>query len=362
MDITVYDQNMVAVGIIDEVESFLWVERFDSVGEFEIYSNFSFELLALLQQDYYLRIKESGRTQIIESIEIKTTSDSQNKIVVKGRTLESILDRRIILRQVLIDGNLQTGVQTLLNENAIASIYPERNFPTLVWLASTDAAITSLTLKAQYYSENLYTVIENLCQQNKIGFRVALDNSGNMAFNLYVGADRSYAQSTNPYVVFSPDFDNLIQSNFFYTKRYKKNYVLVSGDTRYLGADGLPVRTQVFATGEPSLVNMYRREMFVDASDVSKLNETTNVEIPTVDYTNQLIQRGKLELANNAEYTIFDGQVDLSHTYKYRTDFFLGDIIQLVDAYGHSSRVRISEITFSESLSGSSIYPTLTTV
>src|SRR5689334_16206887 len=117
MDITVYDTNMVAVAIVDDVESFLWTDRFDRYGDFELYSDFSYQLLNIFQPDRYLQIKYSGHTMIIESVEIKTTADHKDKIVVKGRSLTSMLDRRIILRQVIIDGSLQTGVQTLMNEN-----------------------------------------------------------------------------------------------------------------------------------------------------------------------------------------------------------------------------------------------------
>lgn len=357
MEFRVLNESFVAQGIVESVESMIWTERYYGQGDFEIYVNFSYDMLNLLREDYYLLNSDSDRTMIIETIQIKTDPETGNKLVVKGRSLESLLERRIVLRQILIDGSLQGGIQALLNENVIAGLYPERDFPNFIFSTSSDPEITGLTMKAQYYSENLYDVINNICEQAGIGFKVTLNSSNQFVFNLYTGSDRSYAQSTNPYVVFSPDFDNLIKSDYYQSSKHKKNYALVSGDP----TAGITLRAQVWGP-EIDIEGLNRREIFVDASDLPKFLEGTSDEIPDADYIDQLEQRGHEILALNSGLVVFEGEVDLSNSYKYRTDFFLGDILQIVDDYGHNAQSQVLEMTFSQNLSGSVIYPTLKTI
>lgn len=357
MEIRVLNSSLVATDVVDYVESFIWTERFNDVGDFEIYHPFTAELFAIFQVDSIISIPQSSRMMIIDTVQIKTNPETGNKLLVKGRSLESVLDRRIVLRQIQLDGTFQAGIQGLLNENVISGLYPERNFPNFIFTASADPLVTTPTLKAQFYSENLLETIIFLCKQYGLGFKVTINASNQWVFQLYAGVDRSYAQSTQTYVVFSPNFDNLINSEFFFTARYRKNAALISGDK----TTGLPEREQVFLP-EASLQGFHRREMFVDASDMTRYLEGTTTEIPILDYLEQLKQRGAQELAQNANITTFDGQIDISRTYEYGVDFGLGDMVQLENEYGQAVSSQIIEMTFSENLQGYTVYPTLKTL
>jgi len=361
MDITILDTAFNKIGILDVFESFIWVERYSDFGDFEIYTPVTVDLLNLLQEDRYLQIPDSTRTMIIESIEIKTDTETGNKLVVKGRSIESILDRRIVFRQTILDGTVLTlgpGIWTILNESVIDSIYPERNFPNFVFNFSMPSDIYEMSVKAQFYYDYVSDCIKFICDKYQIGFKIELNASNQYVFSIYRGSDRSYAQSTNPFVIFSPDFDNLIRSDYFHTKRYKKNYALMRGDPLSApdGFPGYPLRGQAWTDDVGT--GLGRREMFVDASDMTINIEGTTTRVSDSDYLLQLKERGLLELAANGDITSFDGQIDTSHSYVYQQDYFLGDIVQIENEYGITGRVRITEITFSENLSGKSIYPT----
>lgn len=360
MELRVLDSSFVALDIVDSVDSILWTERYYGYGSFEIYVNFSYALYDLFREDRFLINSDSDRIMVIETVKIHTDPEKGNKLVIEGRSLESLLDRRIILRQTIIDSSFQSGIQTLLNQNVINGIYPERNIPNFIFSTSSDPAITTPTMTTQYYADNLYEAIKTACEQEQIGFRVLLNSSNQFVFSLYAGSDRSYAQSTNPYVVFSPDFDNLIKSEYYRSKKYKKNYVLIDGLPTPGSGTSLPERTQAWTDDVGT--GLTRREMYLDASDLPRIDETTEVVIPVLTYLEQLKQRGLQELALYGELTIFEGEVDLSNSFVYRTDFFLGDIIQMVDDYGNSARAQILEMTFSEGPSGRNIVPTLKTV
>ena len=48
--------------------------------------------------------------------------------------------------------------------------------------------------------------------------------------------------------------------------------------------------------------------------------------------------------------------------FRYREDFFEGDVVQIENEYGHNTKVRILEMTTSENEQGTSVYPTFSTI
>lgn len=352
MNLLVLNTNLDTIAIVDSYESFIWTDRYNSYGDFELYTPMTGEVLGYIKQDYYLQNRDSEHTMIIEKLLIESDVEDGNHITVTGRSLESILDRRIIWGQKTISGNLQNGIKTLLNENIISPSDSNRKISNFIFEESTDPAITSLTIEAQYTGDNLYEVIRNICSEHSIGFKVTLNTNKQFIFKLYAGADRSYEQTTNPYVVFSPNFENIVNSNYIESKASLKNVTLVGGE-----GEGASRKYATVGSG----VGLNRRELFTDARDISS-DVGDGVVLTDSEYTAQLQQRGKENLAENTDITSFEGQIETTLMFKYGEDFFNGDIIQIANEYGHESRARIIEIVTSEGTEGKSVYPTLSTI
>ena len=117
MDVTILNTDLDAVSIVDTYESFIWTDRYYAYGDFELYEAMRDGLFDHIKQDYYLQSKESEHVMIVEKIQITSDTEDGNHVTVTGRSLESILDRRIVWGQKLLSGNLQNGIKTLLNEN-----------------------------------------------------------------------------------------------------------------------------------------------------------------------------------------------------------------------------------------------------
>ena len=289
---------------------------------------------------------------IIEEIRIDTDSETGNHITITGRSLESILDRRVIWSQTTISGNLQNGIKKLVNENIISPSKEERKISNFIFKDSTDSQITGLTVEAQYTGDNLYDVISKVCEEKSIGFKVSLNESKQFVFELYAGADRSYEQTNYPYVVFSPNFDNIINSNYLESKENLKNVALVGGE-------GEGTARKYLAIGNTS--GLDRRELFVDARDISSEGEDGKT-LTTEQYNELLKQRGNEYLADYTDLVSFEGAVETNIMYKYGVDFFDGDIVQIANEYGHEAKVRILEVVISENEEGNSVYPTFKTI
>lgn len=352
MDLYIANTEFENIFVLDSYNSLIWTDRYNSYGDFEIYTNMNMSLLEYLKQDYYIRRDGSEYVMIIEKILIKSDVEEGDKLTVSGRSLESILDRRIIWGQKTVTGNLQDAIETLLNENIISPSKPERKIDNFIFEESTDEIITSLTIDAQYIGDNLYDVIKKICEERSIGFKITLNDNNQFVFKLYSGVDRSYEQTDNPYVVFSPSFDNLLSTNYMESKSSYKNVSLVGGE-------GEGSARKFTAVGNSS--GMDRRELFSDASSISSEQED-GTTLSDAEYTYLLRQKGKEDLAENAVVVSMDGEAETQIMFKYGEDFYNGDIVQVIDAYGHDVRARVYEIVTSEDESGFSVYPTFTMI
>ena len=117
-----------------------------------------------------------------------------------------------------------------------------------------------MKIDTQYTGDNLYEIVNALCVANNIGFKITVNSSNQFVFKLYAGKDRSYDQFDNPYVVFSPNFDNILNTNYMESKSSLKNVTLVGGE-------GEGSARKYTGVGDTS--GLERREMFTDARDLS---------------------------------------------------------------------------------------------
>lgn len=352
MELYLLDENFNIVYVMDEYESFIWTDRYNLCGDFELYTTIDKNLLSYLKTDRFIISSHSNHVMIVESIAYEYDAEEGNHLTVKGRSLESILDRRIVSKVTTINGTLQNGIQTLLNENAISPSEESRKL-NLVFKPSEDPYITELKLEAQYHGDTLYTIITELCEKHKIGFYIYLTDDNVFEMSLYNGVDRSYKQDTNPYVVFSQEFDNLINSNYTLDMETLKNVAYVAGEGE--GTD------RKISTVDPDTsTGLKRREIFVDAGDISMTDGETTIS--ETEYLNLLTQRGEEELTEYKKINSFEGECDTIAPFEYGVDFYLGDIVSLRNEYGIEDEARIIEIVRSVSSSEVVTYPTLESV
>jgi len=352
MELIVLNTTLDAISMVDTYESFIWTDRYYAYGDFELYTVMKEDALKYIKQDYYLQNRESEHVMIIEKILISSDVENGNHITVTGRSLESILDRRIIWGQKILSGNLQNGIKNLLDECIISPTDNNRKIENFIFEASTDPSITGLTIDAQYTGDNLYDVIQKICEERNIGFKITLNDNKQFVFKLYMGTDRSYDQTDVPYVVFSPKFENIINSSYIESKSSLKNVTLVGGE-----GEGAARKYTTVGNGS----GLDRREIFTDARDISS-DVGNGVVLTESEYTAQLKQRGKETLAENTDVTSFEGKVETTIMFKYGEDFFNGDVVQIANEYGHETKARILEIVMSENEDGISVYPTFKTI
>lgn len=344
------ETNFIPIDILETFESLIWTECYYGCSNFEISTRATPEIVSLLTHDRYLTLEGSDRVMEIEDIWIHSSSQNGNKLIVKGRSLEQILDRRIIPSETVLNGNLQDCIAQLLDKNAINPVEMERKIDNFRMVYSDDPLVTTPTIKRQFTGDYIYDAIYDICLKANLGFKITLSQTNELIFELYAGADRSYDQYVYPFIEFSPKFDNLINSDYRSSNISKKTYALVAGE----GEGSARVKVAVSLGSETGLK---RREMFVDARDLSK-NMNGGITLSDQEYIDCLTTRGEEYLSQNQVIETFEGEVDPFRTYVYGKNFFIGDIVQVINEYGHTGKTRVIEFIRSQDNFGLRTYPT----
>ena len=342
MDLYITNPKFELVGVIDSYTSLIWTERYNDCGDFEIMISANNENIDILQNGYYIKRTDTDRVGIIETKTTQTNEETGDYIIVSGRMLESILDRRIVWQQTTLNGSINESLHRLLVENAISPSESARQIPNFTFITQEEF---EGKVEMQITGDSLLTAVLDICKMFGLGFKVILSTTNVMTACLYKGIDRSYQQTGNSYVEFSPDFDNLISSNFMTSTQNYKNVALVAGE-----GEGLDRKTSSIGTAE----GMDRYELYVDARDVSS-NEG---EITEQEYKRLLDERGKEKLLEYLTETYFEADIEPEFMFQYRKDYMLGDITILKNEYGITAYPRIVEVIESEDETGYKVVPT----
>ena len=337
----IMDTSFNKLAVIDDYSSFIWTTRYYASGDFELVVPANDKNIALFHQDYYVMRDDDENVGMIEDIVIKRDDDGKEQIIVSGKFLGgSILSRRIIAVQTTVTGTVSACVNTLLTDNVVNPSIANRKISNFI-IGSHNI---SQTMDAQYTGKNLYETISNICETYGIGFKVTLNSSNQFVFQLYQGADRTYDQSVNPWVIFSDTYDNLLSSE------YEENYegmvtaVLVAGE-----GEGLERKTR-WVTAADTGLNRY--ELYADRRDIQ--NDGT---ISDDEYNKLLDEAGKEKLST---YTAaFSGTVYFD-SIQYKEDVNVGDLVVIQnDRWNLHINTRLVEVI--ESVSEAGVYSIIPT-
>ena len=339
MILHVLDQNFKLVGVVDDYISLIWRPAYYDIGDFELYLNASSEAVNLLKKDYYLvrdvdiTVDSVGNTtytkvMIVNNFILTTNIDEGDKFIYSGKELKSILNKRIVWQQTNLNCTAESGIRQLVNENAINPTDANRVIPALTLGAS---AGLNDAIEKQITGTKLDQSIIDICQTYNYGWEIYIYNHS-MVLIVYQGVDRSYNQLERPYVVFSDEFDNIINSEYQFDSSNYSNTALVGGE-------GEGVQRKYITIGAEN-TGLDRCEIFTDARDLSS-NAGTPQEISPDAYLALLTERGRDSLATYSITEAFTGEVVTDGSFTYGVDFYLGDTVTVVNRYGIAKDVMI---------------------
>lgn len=332
--ILVFNNALVPLGVIADYVSLQFERAWNSVGSFTITINVNSPNAYLLKEDNIIYIS-TRRCGLIQGVKInKGISDT---ITVTGIELKDIINFRITEPP----GGQATDYYTAKKTEFIAKSMISYNIgstasanrkSTIVAVAGDNGYGTAMDFSTRY--KNLQDEVYVLLQLDNLGFVCDVNVSTQIAtFDVFEGIDRTAGQSVNNRVIFSLDMGTLLSLDYQKDLAGYRNYA-------YVGGQGVGAARTITIAGDTTLIDLTRREIFVDARDV----ETTS----------ELSIRGDQKLSECAKILGIDVDINNNGAYKYMIDFDVGDYVTVMDR--NSAISETAQITAAtETYSGQSV-------
>lgn len=353
------DANLKRDTVIEGFTSFIWTERYNSWGDFEIVTVSTPEARRQLQPGVLLGMDASYRVMIIETTEEKLAEDGTKTLTVTGRSIESWLDDRVSYYTFLgLSGNPKWNISSMTPADMAFYIFQQicevnkldaqddipfyHTQPGPLPAGSIAPPSTPITMA--FDPATLYTHISSICQPYNLGFRLYKDgDTGNIYFDIYTGDDRTSGQTIRPAVIFSPNLESVSETTTLTSFAGFKNVAYV------FAQNGSAV---VYATGySSSTPPLLRKVLLVDASDIDTAAGTI------LDVALEL--KGEQALMDNRRTYALDGVITPDQPYIYGVDYNLGDMVEFRSDDGFINDMLVTEQIFISDDQGERSYPTL---
>ena len=155
MELILLDDSFNSVCAIDSFESLIWTDRYNEYGDFELYLFVNEDILQNVKLNYYFLLENAEvalvpTVMIIEEIELETDIEKGDHLKISGRSLESILDRRIVWSKTVLNGSLQSQIKKIIEENIISPTNTDRKISNFIFVDTEDPYIAEQTINAQF--------------------------------------------------------------------------------------------------------------------------------------------------------------------------------------------------------------------
>lgn len=296
MYLAVLDESMIIQHICEDYKSVVWTERFHGFGDFKLVVPGTLENLRTYQLDYYLYTKGTNKLMIIEQVELNTEYGKESLLTISGRSLESILDRRVMHPYPIWEGTklcmhertkglvkdvIKHYTNLLFKQRDSLDASHERHVMGFGWYSvdelpdgirkgrpvsaldignikvNANGNVRNMTQNAGFTHSSYddvdpyimegswYKLVQELTDLTMSGW--AIEYNGEDPYYwygyTYNGVNRTFGQGERPAVVFSPKYDNLSKATYFKSKVATRTKI-------FSGAVKFTVPTKLTFSGE----------------------------------------------------------------------------------------------------------------
>ena len=336
---------------IDTATSIIWVTRYQDIGNCELYIRATPELIELFKNEIFLIRPDNEYGMYVETVKLTTSAEEGDYLTVTGRSAGLVTLWRVIklksytsesttaeyiIRDCITTSLVQTG-----------PIFASDDYIPFLSLETAHGWADYVT--RQFTGKTVYSIIQDLCTAFNYGCKFVWNGAG-FTIKLYKGTDRSYNQSENSYVIFSPEYDNLTSTEYIKDNSNYYNTAIIAGQGE--GYD----RFLAYVYTDNN-IEFKRRTLWVDARNSSKTQQ--GGELTDTQYRKQLQEQGRAQIAEHKEIVSFSGEVFSEGSFRYGVDYFLGDKVAVNNEYGITGNATVTEITEVFDETGYKLIPTL---
>lgn len=363
MDIYVLDSSFNKIGFpIDNYISCIWRTSFYDFGDFELYLVADNKVLSLLRTGSYLVRDQDMNTDngyyyenvmSIESIKVETNGESGDHIIVTGRDLKTILNRRVIMNDKISSSTLNRDI-TLMN------ILPEVFEANLLNPDNPNRKLEGVELTFNETDHHEHIVVEEEIHDYVGDWMISQCKTYECGIIPYVNTQKSPRSGDIDYivkrvrknnnVVFSNEYIDILGSSYTRSTENKKNVAIVAGDE----INGVQINKIV----NDDISGLDRYETYISSSISSdSCSKNDKLEDKEESYKSALEQEGIKALKETKIEETFECDIQSFGQYQLGKDVFLGDKVIVVDKYGIKAQSVIVEIIDTHDETGRTIIP-----
>lgn len=312
----VYNQDLELIGLLGGYRSLLYEERAFSAGSFTLDCPLTPAARELLAPDRILWFRED-QAGIVEYLEEKN-QDGGWTVLVKGRMLTGLLDRRILWGRWDLTGTPEAVMARLVEENAVNPTDPARKLPGLA--VKSPASRSGPVIRKQKTGGSLLEALEELGEAYNVAFGVRFHPAARqLEFWTRPGLDHSVGQAGNEPVFFSTALGDVLDSQYTYNSAGARNVALVAGEGEGAGRVFVTVGAQAEAPGpgpKPSrLPDGYTEVEYIQSGPKCGINTGFQVNCSTTRIVMDLLAE---PVVTNSEYVLLTKTVSSIYFYMSR--------------------------------------------
>lgn len=286
MTIYILNKDLKVEGIAESLKSLIWNNRYWDIGDFELALPTTADYINLCKKGFYVRRDDDDMIGIIEKIEIDTTYDGENLLIVSGRDATSILDRRTMIgyRAWGDSARVESYIAFLVNRCCIdpdgwstsdtpsptdLKEYRKEKKLDGTLLIEIDTANLPKTCALEKRWANLSETIQEICKSVAYGFRMKYQG-GKLHFSLYDGADKS------DQVYFTPEYDNISTTKYIDDSKSYKNVGYVVGNGTFTPL--LHIAIYDLSDSHAPISSTNRYETAIDAKNIPRVLTVADIK------------------------------------------------------------------------------------
>lgn len=348
IDLYVFDLSLNRLGEVSEYKELVIERHYYAVSTVTLRIAGTKENIDLLQQGRIITTANNFNYGYYIDY-MYYVDEAETELEIIAYSLNYWLYWRSIERQMRFTGNVEDVIKKFINAICINPTNPKRKIPMLI--LAENSGITS-TIDSSKSGGELGEHIFELCKSNEMTVDILMNHSTKQ-FEAYTwqGVDRTTLQTLYPPVIFSKEFDNVINQQ--YTQSYVdyKSTIVIAGE-----GEGTARQIAIY-NDEPS--GFDRREVYIDARDLQSTyydDNNNEVTLSPSEYRATLLQRGNEESVNYKMLETYESEIDMHSQFIYGKDYGLGDkVSNRNDEIGKILHSRVVQATLTSNKQGESL-------
>lgn len=338
------DNTFEAIGGINQFTSLIWPDKFNGYATFELNAPITQENKELFKEDNIIWCGGDNAAKI-EIVQLDKNDSGEKVFKIKGRTLEQILETRIIWGTYYCSNKCaSTAMYEIVKMQCVNPIDAYRKIP---FLECANDEKLGKNISFQKTGGEVYEAIESIAQDANLGFDILFrPKEKKLIFKVTEGIDRTGIGQVDisKQVLFSTDLEDILESSYYKNNQDVKTLAYVAGE-------GEGPERKYIVSGNSAIKGFARKELYVDARDIQ--SEISNEDGSTTSisgeaYNDLLNDRGNEKLSECILAESFEVKVRIvgNTHYIYGIDYLKGDKVVIQDnETGIEVIAKITEIT-----------------